>query len=105
MTAAGEAVVSTQVLIELFHTVLRKQKMPPATARALTLACSVWPVINSDAALVHAAIGKSIAHRLSIWDAMVIEAALRADAQTLYTEDLSHGQLFGKLAVVNPFML
>ena len=104
MTAAGEAVVSTQVLIELFHTVVRKQKMPPATAQALTLAYSAWPLINSDAALVHAAIRKSIAHRLSIWDAMVIEAALRADAQTLYTEDLSHGQRFDKLAVVNPFM-
>lgn len=105
MTAAGEAVVSTQVLIELFHTVVRKQKMPPATAQALTLAYSAWPLINSDAALVHAAIRKSIAHRLSIWDAMVIEAALRADAQTLYTEDLSHGQRFDKLAVVNPFMV
>ena len=104
MTAAGEAVVSTQVLIELFHTVVRKQKMPPAAAQALTLAYGAWPVINSDAGLVHAAIGKSIAHRLSIWDAMVIEAALRADAQTLYTEDLSHGQRFDKLAVVNPFM-
>ena len=104
MTAAGEAVVSTQVLIELFHTVVRKQKMPPVTAQALTLAYSAWPLINSDAALVHAAIRKSIAHRLSIWDAMVIEAALRADAQTLYTEDLSHGQRFDKLAVVNPFM-
>ena len=104
MTAAGEAVVSTQVLIELFHSLVRKQKMPPATAQALTLAYGAWPVINSDAALVHAAIGKSIAHRLSIWDAMVIEAALRADAQTLYTEDLSHGQRFGKLAVVNPFV-
>ena len=105
MTAAGEAVVSTQVLIELFHTVVRQQKMPPATAQALTLAYSAWPLINSDAALVHAAIRKSIAHRLSIWDAMVIEAALRADAQTLYTEDLSHGQRFDKLAVVNPFMV
>ena len=105
LTAAGDAVLSTQVLIELFHTVVRKQKMPPAAAQALTLAYSAWPVINSDVVLVNAAIEKSIAHRLSIWDAMVIEAALRADAQTLYTEDLSHGQRFGKLAVVNPFMV
>ncbi len=36
---------------------------------------------------------------------MVIQAALRANAQTLYTEDLSHGQQFGALAVVNPFMV
>lgn len=104
MTAAGSAVLSTQVLIELFHTVVRKQKMPPQAARALTLAYSTWPVISSDAVLVNAAIEKSIAHKLSIWDAMVVEAALRAGAQTLYSEDLSHGQRFGALTVVNPFM-
>lgn len=105
LTAAGEAVLSTQVLIELFNTVVRKQKMPPATAQKLIAAYGAWPVISSDAGLVMAAIEKSIAHKLSIWDAMVIEAALRADAQTLYTEDLSHGQRFGKLAIQNPFLV
>lgn len=102
--AAGEAVLSTQVLIELFHTLTRKQKMPPATARALTQAYSEWPVIDSNVTLVHGAIETSIQHRLSIWDAMVIEAALRAEAETLYTEDLGHGQRFGTLSVVNPFL-
>ena len=34
---------------------------------------------------------------------MVIEAALRCGAQTLYTEDLNHGQRFDTLTVVNPF--
>lgn len=102
--SAGEAVISTQVLIELFHTLTRKQKMPYAAAQALTQAYTEWPVIESDLALVHAAIQKSIQHKLSIWDAMVIEAALRAQAQTLYTEDLTHGQRFGTLTVVNPFL-
>jgi predicted nucleic acid-binding protein len=102
--AAGEAVVSTQVLIELFHTLTRKQKMPPLMAQALVRAYAVWPVIDSDLGLVDAAVERSIAHRLSIWDAMVVEAALRADADTLYTEDLSHGQRYGTLVVVNPFL-
>ena len=47
---------------------------------------------------------KSIQHQLSIWDAMVVEAAIRAEAQTLYSEDFSHGQRFGSLTVVNPFL-
>lgn len=85
-------------------TLTRKQKMPPATAQALVRAYAAWPVIDSDLGLVDAAVENAVAHRLSIWDAMVIEAALRADADTLYTEDLSHGQRFGKLAVVNPFL-
>ena len=105
LAAAGEAVVSTQVLIELFHTLTRKQKMPPPTAQALTAGYAAWPVVDSDATLVNAAIQNSIHHQLSIWDAMVVEAALRAKAQTLYSEDLTHGQRFGSLTVVNPFRL
>ena len=102
--AAGEAVVSTQVLIELFHTLTRKQKMPSATAQGLVGAYAAWPVIDSDLALVDAAVETSIAHQLSIWDAMVIEAARRAEADTLYSEGLSNGQRFGRLTVVNPFL-
>lgn len=104
LSVAGEAVVSTQVLIELFHTLTRKQKMPPDAAQALVLACTSWPVIDSDVAMVDAAIEHSIRQQLSIWDAMVIQAAQRAGAQTLYSEDFSHGQRFGALAVVNPFL-
>lgn len=104
LAAEGEAVLSTQVLVELFYTLTRKQKMPPATAQALAQAYSLWPVVDSDVTLVNGAIEKSIRHQLSIWDAMVIEAALRANAQTIYSEDLSHGQRFGSLIVVNPFL-
>lgn len=104
-STAGEAVVSTQVLIELFHTLTRKQKMPPIAAQTLILAYTAWPVIDSDVAMVSAAIEKSIVFQLSIWDAMIIEAAVRAKADTLYTEDLTHGQRFGTLTVVNPFLL
>jgi len=103
-TAAGEAVISTQVLIELCNVVTRKQKMPAATAQALVLAYAAWPVVASDMALVKAAVEKSIEFRLSIWDAMVIEAAMRVQAQVLYSEDLSHGQRFGAVEVVNPFI-
>ena len=103
-TAQGESVVSTQVLIELFHVLTRKQKMPAATAQSLIQAYAAGFVIESDVELVTSAMEKSIQHQLSIWDAMVIEAALRAQAQTLFTEDLTHGQRFGTLTIVNPFL-
>ena len=102
--ADGEAVVSTQVLIELFHTLTRKQKMPPATAQALTAGYGAWAVVDSDVTLVECAMERSIRNQLSIWDAMVIEAALRSGAQTLYSEDLTHDQRFDTLTVVNPFL-
>ena len=103
-SASGDAMVSTQVLIELFNVLARKQKMPPAHAKALITAYTGWSVVPSDVRLVRAAIEMSMQHQLSIWDAMVIEAALRGGANTLYTEDLTHGQRFDALTVVNPFI-
>ena len=103
-SASGDAMVSTQVLIELFNVLTRKQQMPPAHAKALVTAYTDWSVVPSDVALVTVAIEKSMQQQLSIWDAMVIEAALRGGAQTLYTEDLTHGQRFDALTVVNPFI-
>ena len=103
-SASGDAMVSTQVLIELFKVLTRKQQMPAANAQTLIAAYTGWSVVPSDLTLVTAAIEKSTQHQLSIWDAMVIEAALRGGAQTLYTEDLTHGQRFDAITVVNPFI-
>ena len=103
-SASGDAMVSTQVMIELFNVLTRKQQMPAANAQTLIAAYTGWSVVPSDLTLVTAAIEKSTQHQLSIWDAMVIEAALRGGAQTLYTEDLTHGQRFDALTVVNPFI-
>ena len=104
-SASGEGVISTQVLIELFNVLTRKQKMQPAAARDLALAYSItWPMVHGDFALVGAALEKAVMHHLSIFDAMVVEAALRAEAKTLYSEDMQHGQRYGSLTVVNPFL-
>jgi len=103
-SASGDAMVSTQVLIELFNVLARKQQMPPAHAKALITAYTGWSVVPSDVTLVRAALDMSMQHQLSLWDAMVIEAALRGGANTLYTEDLTHGQRFDALTVVNPFI-
>lgn len=102
-TLAGEGVLSTQVLIELFNTLTRKQQVSAQAAGALALAYTQWPVIDSDLALVTNAIEKSVQHGLSIWDAMIVEAALRSGASVLYSEDMSHGQRFGGVTVVDPF--
>ena len=41
----------------------------------------------------------------SLYDSMIIAAALQAECRTLYSEDLQHGQVIDKrLAVINPFV-
>jgi predicted nucleic acid-binding protein len=43
-------------------------------------------------------------YRLSVYDAMIASAALLAECDTLFSEDLQDGLLVnGRLRVVNPF--
>lgn len=64
--------------------------------------CEVMPV---DVAVVNEAMRLGKSHSLSHWDALIVAAALLAGCDTLYSEDLQHGQVFGgSLRVVNPFL-
>jgi predicted nucleic acid-binding protein len=43
-------------------------------------------------------------YRLSVYDAMIVAAALLAECKTLISEDMQHGQILeGRLTVRNPF--
>lgn len=101
-----DIVLSTQVLIELRSVLARKLKppMPQEDTRAALNALAQFEVLSSDTALVLDA--HELAHReqLSWFDALIVEAALRAGCERLFSEDLSHGRQFGNLTVCNPFL-
>jgi len=42
-------------------------------------------------------------HRFSLYDGLILAAALQAGCTTLYTEDLQHGRIIGRLTIRNPF--
>ena len=46
----------------------------------------------------------SLQHRISYWDGAILAAAERLGAEIVYTEDLSHGQTYGPVRVLNPFL-
>ena len=102
-STAGHAVVSTQVLIELYNVLINKQKVPGTLAADLVSSYALWPVVDSDLELVQNAIARTLAQRISIWDAMVVEASNRSGAETLLSEDMSHGMRYGNTTVINPF--
>ena len=60
-------------------------------------------VVRLDADDVLAAIDLHRLHELSIWDALIVRAALMSGCRTLYTEDLQDGRRFEAVQVVNPF--
>ncbi len=41
-------------------------------------------------------------YQISLWDALVIQAAQVAGAEILYSEDLCDGQRYGTVRVKNP---
>lgn len=101
---AGGGVVSVQVLNEFASVASRKLGMAfgdireiLATVRAV---CAVRPVDIETYEL-----GLELAERLrfSVYDGLIVAAALRAGCATLYTEDLHHGQTIDQLKIRNPF--
>ena len=96
-------VVSTQVLAEFYQVATRKLAMSPADARELVLLYAAWPVVEIDVPLMTAAMERHERDAVAWWDCLVVEAALRAGAERLASEDFSSGRRFGPLEVVNPF--
>jgi predicted nucleic acid-binding protein len=97
--------ISTQVLQELFYTLIRKAKKPLASKDALAYLDDLakWqPLVNDFDTIRRAAVLTGEAS-ISFWDALIVVAASRSGARTLYTEDLNHGQEILGVRVVNPF--
>ena len=99
----GTPCISTQVAQEFFVTVTRKMGVAPLAARDLVLALKGFEHVVVDFEDIQAAIEGHILWRVSFWDALIVTAARKAQCAVLYTEDLSDGQIFGGLRVVNPF--
>lgn len=98
-------VVSTQVLQELAVN-LRKKARKPLDARATRDVVSdylTWQVVTNGGDSILEAIDIEARYQVSFWDALVIQAANASGAVILYSEDLSDGQRYGSVHVVNPF--
>ena len=103
--------LSVQVLQEFYVNATRIKK--PQLKAAMTLAQAsaavqqfmAYPVVPNTSALLLQAMALQLTHQTSFWDAMVLAAAHALGARTVYSEDLNHGQRYGDVSVVNPFIL
>ncbi|MDB5730783.1 MAG: hypothetical protein JWQ03_678 [Variovorax sp.] len=98
-------VVSTQVLQEFYNITTRKLR-PPLSAREAASQIGqlcAFEVLGATAGSVLAAAELAQRHRLQWWDALILEAALRANAEVLVSQEGQHGQRFGRLVIENPF--
>lgn len=99
----GDFTISTQVLQEFCAVVLRRGLL------AADLALEAAERFAEDCrATTPQGVLRGVAlaqrHRLSMWDGLIVQAALDAGCTRLLSEDLTHGQRFGALEVVDPFL-
>jgi len=94
---------SPQVLRELYSVSVRKLGMSPDDAHATVEALSPTVAVVEDVGLVLAAIASVRRWQISIWDALIVEAARAAGCARLLSEDLQAGMDFDGVVVENPF--
>jgi predicted nucleic acid-binding protein len=98
-------VLSTQVLQEFYVVATRKFEPPMrrSEARELVALYATWSIVQVDVGLIIDAAALEERAQLSFWDALIVEAARRAGATRLVTEDLQGGRVVAGVAIENPF--
>jgi predicted nucleic acid-binding protein len=96
-------VVSTQALAEFYATVVRRKFVGPRQALALVKLWSEQDTVPHARELLVAGLELHQAHSISMWDALIVQAAIEGRCDVLLTEDMQDGRRFGELRVENPF--
>ena len=98
--------INIQVLNEFAAAALRKRALTLAELREFLGSIRELCITQALTVDTHER-GLEIVERYgySLYDSMIIAAALQAECRTLYSEDLQHGQVIDKrLTVINPFV-
>lgn len=99
-------VISVQVLNEFASVASRKLGMPypeiHETLQTIRVLCIIQPLTIETHEL-----GLDIAERygISLYDSMIVSAALQSECTVLYSEDMQHGQeIEAQMVITNPFL-
>ncbi len=99
--------ISSQVIQEFLNVSTRKFKPPlshPDSLRYLNTVLAPLCEVFTSLDLLRRTIEVSERWQYSLYDSMIITAALQANCAALYSEDLQHGQQIESLTIVNPFV-
>lgn len=104
--ASRDLAMSVQVLQEFYVQATRKGRSNPLTheqAAALVGTFLRFPILAIDTGLAQAAMSTCHRFGISYWDAAIIEAARASSCTVVLSEDLSAGQDYSGVRVLNPF--
>jgi predicted nucleic acid-binding protein len=102
-TSSGRILLSTQVVQEFFSAGSRKLALPHRALRQVTASFLELPLVHIGGPHILRAMDTMEQYGISFWDALILAAAESGGAGILFTEDLNHGQQYGKVMVQNPF--
>lgn len=105
--ATQKGVTSYQVAQEFFNVALKRFARPMRSAEAEQYLGTVFrPLVAVQSSIVLYGEAMRLYGKggLSWFDSLVVAAAQQSRCDVLYTEDLQHGQKFGSLLVLNPFV-
>ena len=104
---AARPTVSTQVLAETTHIARRKMGFSVeqvqnalASFRSDVEICVITEAVFDDSLSI------GLQYGYSTYDSLILAAALASSCDTLYSEDMQHGQIIrNKLTIINPFKI
>ena len=101
----GGYATSAQVHQEFYNTVTRKNEPPMehSVALAWLTDLSRFKVVPITHQIFYEGAEFAVRYQLSYWDGAIIAAAHASGARELLSEDLSDGQRYGDVTVINPF--
>ena len=102
---ADGGTISVQVLNEIANVARRKMALSWNETRAfLSMMRALLPVHPLTTTLHEKGLDLAERYGFSIYDAMIVAAALQADCETLWSEDMQDGLIVeGRLRIADPF--
>jgi predicted nucleic acid-binding protein len=96
--------IPVQALGELYSVLTRKARKSRSDAAAAVLSWGdAFPLIETSNDVLLAATDLAGAHRLGLWDSVMLSAAADARCRLLLSEDLQDGFTWRGVSVTNPF--
>lgn len=101
---AAAVILPVQVLGELYRVLVGKLRQPAARAQDAVLQWSdAFAVRDSTWSALQSALDLAAAHRLAIWDSLILSVAAEQRCRVLLSEDLQHGFTWRGTTVIDPF--
>ncbi len=102
LTAENSGVISTQVMQEFYVAATAKLGADPLLIKDILRSLERFETVVVSPMLIKDAIDCAIINRISFWDALIVVSAESAHCETLWTEDLNHGQVIRGVRIENP---